>query len=198
MKNLEILKHTLYNDHGYNVLLSCIRSVFDSPKVLFNKDEFLGFKNKTLVEIVEQSYGDMELISIYNYCSMCLMYHIFIDRIDTNKSCLQDAKVISCINKSFGSIKGMKKSYMDKVCDIFGSCWIVLYIDTNDKLEWLLTLNAFNPINISTVKKIILCFPVWEHNYIGTCSVLDYTNYLYDNCINWNFLSSSVGEARIV
>jgi Fe-Mn family superoxide dismutase len=91
-------------------------------------------------------------------------------------------KLLSCINKDFGSVEAMKNQFNDVAKTRFGSGWAWLIYTAQHRLVVLSTPNQDNPLmNISEVQGIpILALDVWEHAYY-----LQYQNKRADYITAW-------------
>ena len=78
-------------------------------------------------------------------------------------------KVAKAIVRDFGSFEAFKEEFQKKGTTLFGSGWVWLSADKDDKLIITQEVNAANPIQKGL--KPLLTFDVWEHAYY-----LDYQN----------------------
>ncbi|RYY48648.1 MAG: superoxide dismutase [Chitinophagaceae bacterium] len=100
-------------------------------------------------------------------------------------------KLLTAIEKTFGSFSEFKKQLGDAGTGRFGSGWAWLYIDGNKSLKVGSTANQDNPLmNVSEIKGFpLLGLDVWEHAYY-----LKYQNKRADyitnwwNVVNWDFI----------
>jgi len=101
-------------------------------------------------------------------------------------------KLAKAIDKTFGSLDGLKKQFSDAGKTRFGSGWAWLSVDSKGNLFVSSTPNQDNPLMDVTEKrgKPILTMDVWEHAYY-----LKYQNKRPDyvdafwNVINWDVVS---------
>lgn len=91
-------------------------------------------------------------------------------------------KLLTAINRSFGSFDALKKEMSTAGATRFGSGWAWLYVDNNKQLKVGSTPNQDNPLmNISDIKGFpLLGIDVWEHAYY-----LKYQNKRADYIANW-------------
>jgi superoxide dismutase, Fe-Mn family len=93
------------------------------------------------------------------------------------------------INKTFGSFEEFKKSFRTAGTELFGSGWVWLVQDKDNKLRIVTTRNQDSPIMLGI--KPILGLDVWEHAYY-----LKYQNqrgkYIDNwwNVVNWDAVES--------
>lgn len=100
-----------------------------------------------------------------------------------------EGKLLTAIEKTFGSFDGFKVEFQKKAMAVFGSgwCWLVL---NQERLEIVNSINQDNPLMLESDNglKIILALDVWEHAYY-----LNYQNKRADyinawwNIVNWSF-----------
>lgn len=144
------------------------------------------FENKALLDIIKTAKG-----SIFNNAAQ-IWNHTFYWNCLHNAS---DEKKISpelilAINTNFGSLEQFKEAFTKAATSFFGSGWIWLAQDIDNKLLIISTSNADNPI--LTKHKPLLTCDVWEHAYY-----IDYRNarakYIeaFWHIVNWGFISKN-------
>ncbi|WP_449267373.1 superoxide dismutase [Ferruginibacter yonginensis] len=102
-------------------------------------------------------------------------------------------KLLTAIEKTFGSFAAFKTQFGDAGKTRFGSGWAWLYVDANKVLKIGSTPNQDNPLmSVSDIKGFpLLGLDVWEHAYY-----LKYQNKRADyienwwNVVNWNYVAS--------
>lgn len=127
--------------------------------------------------IQNNEYQDMELDDIIRKSSGPLFNnaaqtynHIFFFKSLSPKPQLQPTgKLLTAIEKEFGSLDSFKEQINKAAISLFGSGWAWLCVDENGKLEILALPNAGNPLTMG--KKPLIAIDVWEHSYY-----LDYQN----------------------
>lgn len=100
-------------------------------------------------------------------------------------------KLLSAIEKEFGSFEDFKTKFSDAAKNRFGSGWAWLVVDKNKKLSVGSTPNQDNPLmDVSELKGFpLLGLDVWEHAYY-----LKYQNKRPDyieawwKVVNWDFV----------
>ena len=98
-------------------------------------------------------------------------------------------KLAEAINRDFGTFEAFKDEFQKKGATLFGSGWVWLSADKDDKLIITQETNAANPIQKGL--KPLLTFDVWEHAYY-----LDYQNRRPDHLaalwqiIDWNVIEN--------
>lgn len=107
-------------------------------------------------------------------------------------------KLLSAIEKEFGSFDDFKTKFSDAAKNRFGSGWAWLVTDKNKKLSIGSTPNQDNPLmDVSELKGFpLLGLDVWEHAYY-----LKYQNKRADyidawwKVVNWNFVQKRFENA---
>lgn len=103
------------------------------------------------------------------------------------------AKFVELIERDFGSFESFKKEFITKSSTLFGSGWVWLELDINEKLIITQRGNADTPVIHHHTP--LLAMDVWEHAYY-----IDYKNdrkkYLESiwELIDWKFVASNVIE----
>ena len=98
-------------------------------------------------------------------------------------------KLAEAINRDFGTFEAFKDEFQKQGTTLFGSGWVWLSADKDDKLIITQETNAANPIQKGL--KPLLTFDVWEHAYY-----LDYQNRRPDHLaalwqiIDWNVIEN--------
>jgi len=97
-------------------------------------------------------------------------------------------KILELIIRNFQNIENFKQEYTTKALNVFGSGWVWLFLNKENKLEIKSYQNEGNPLSEGTP---LLPIDVWEHAYY-----LRYQNrrpeYIENwwNIIDWNFINS--------
>ncbi len=108
-----------------------------------------------------------------------------------------EGKLLSAIEKSFGSFDEFKKLFSNAAATQFGSGWAWLVLDEEGNLQVTAMPNQDNPLmDVATVKGTpLLNIDVWEHAYY-----LNYQNrrteYIANfwNIVNWRFVEKLFEE----
>ena len=99
-------------------------------------------------------------------------------------------KLAEAITRDFGSFETFKEEFQKKGATLFGSGWVWLSADKDEKLVITQEANAANPIQKGL--KPLLTFDVWEHAYY-----LDYQNRRPDHLAAlWQIIDWKIIEKR--
>jgi Fe-Mn family superoxide dismutase len=109
-------------------------------------------------------------------------HELFWKSMKPNGEGMPSGKLLSAIEKEFGSFASFKTIFSDAAKSRFGSGWAWLIINDKKKLMVISTPNQDNPLmNVSDIKGFpILSLDVWEHAYY-----LKYQNRRVDYIENW-------------
>jgi Fe-Mn family superoxide dismutase len=95
-------------------------------------------------------------------------------------------ELLLALERTFGTVEGFHKLFVDKAATQFGSGWIWLLAEPSGNLKIELTSNADNPIT-RDLTPLLVC-DLWEHAYY-----IDYRNererFVNSVCgiLNWDF-----------
>lgn len=143
-----------------------------------------SLQDKTLEQIVTQSFGHTEYQGIFNNSGQHWNHQLFWTSMQPNAKSTLPPNLEKRILHDFGTIETFKEAFLSAGLTQFGSgwCWLVLEQET---LKVTKTPNGENPL-VHGQKALLGC-DVWEHSYY-----LDYQNrradYLkafLDYLVNW-------------
>lgn len=124
-----------------------------------------GFENATLEEIVYKSEG-----GIFNNAGQILNHNLYFTQFCAPQEDNQPVgELAEAIKSQFGSFDAFREEFQKKGATLFGSGWVWLSADKDDKLVITQETNASNPLTKGLTP--LLTFDVWEHAYY-----LDYQN----------------------
>lgn len=140
-----------------------------------------------LEEIVLKAEG-----GILNNAGQILNHELYFQQFAAPK---EDNKPVGNISnaivRDFGSFEAFKEEFQKKGATLFGSGWVWLSADKDDKLVISQETNAANPIQRGL--KPLLTFDVWEHAYY-----LDYQNRRPDHLTAlWKIINWEVIDKRL-
>ena len=145
------------------------------------------FAEMTLEEIIRKSDG-----SIFNNASQVYNHNFYFNGISSKKS-LPSYTLAEQIERDFGSMEQFKERFLQTSVSLFGSGWVWLSMNKEDKLIIEERSNADNPI-VDENRPLLTC-DVWEHAYY-----IDYRNaraeYLekWWELVNWDFVSDNLAD----
>ncbi len=145
------------------------------------------FEDKSLIDIIKTSDGP-----IFNNAAQVFNHNFYWLGL-TSGDASPSLELSDLIDKSFGSLEGLKEQFIAFATKNFGSGWTWLVLK-DGKLEIINTSNAATPVSDGIVP--LLTCDVWEHAYY-----IDYRNarpeYLskWWGIVNWNFVSINLAEA---
>ena len=161
-----ISKETLEFHHGkhlagyVNNLNGLVSPPNPSPKGEGSFGEFEALK-----ELVLNSEG-----AILNNAGQILNHNLYFGQFCAPKADNKPTgKLAEAIERDFGSFEAFKEAFQKAGATLFGSGWVWLSADRDDKLVITQEANAANPVQKGL--KPLLTFDVWEHAYY-----LDYQN----------------------
>jgi Fe-Mn family superoxide dismutase len=146
-----------------------------------------GLEGLSLVEVVKHAEGGM-----FNNAGQVLNHTMYFEQFgakrDNNKP---EGKLLSLIERDFGSFDAFKTEFAQKGVGLFGSGWVWLSLNADGKLVITQEPNAENPVRKGL--KPLLTFDVWEHAYY-----LDYQNRRADHLAAlWDIIDWKVIEGRL-
>ena len=116
------------------------------------------FENKDLEYIVKHSKG-----SIFNNAAQVWNHTFYWDCFSEKRNTQPSSAFLESINQQYGNIENFKQEFTTQAINLFGSGWVWLVKNENNKLEILALPNAENPICQN--KTPLLVCDVWEHAY---------------------------------
>ena len=146
-----------------------------------------GFEEMTLEEIVCKASGGM-----LNNAGQILNHNLYFGQFCAPKADNRPTgKLAEALERDFGSFEAFKEAFQKAGATLFGSGWVWLSADRDDKLVITQEANAANPIQKGL--KPLLTFDVWEHAYY-----LDYQNRRPDHLAAlWQIVDWEVIEKRL-
>ncbi len=149
-----------------------------------NKEEF---NNLSLEEIIKKTANNQDLATIFNNAGQIYNHNFFWQSLSPDKQEIP-ADLLIKIEENFSSLENFKEEFTQAAITQFGSGWVWLVKDENNKLILIKTSNADNPLTKNLTP--LFTIDVWEHAYY-----LDYQNKrpefiknILDNLVNWEFI----------
>ncbi len=146
-----------------------------------------GLEGLSLVEVVKRAEGGM-----FNNAGQVLNHTMYFEQFAAKRANNKpEGKLLSLIERDFGSFDAFKTEFAQKGVGLFGSGWVWLSLNADGKLVITQEPNAENPVRKGL--KPLLTFDVWEHAYY-----LDYQNRRADHLAAlWDIIDWKVIEGRL-
>lgn len=144
------------------------------------------YEEMPLEVIVTRSEG-----GVFNNAGQILNHNLYFTQFRAPRpDNVPTGKIAEAIAQQFGSFDAFKEEFAKKGATLFGSGWVWLSADPDDKLVITQEPNACNPVQKGL--RPLLTFDVWEHAYY-----LDYQNRRPDH-LNalWQIVDWDVVNAR--
>ncbi len=122
-----------------------------------------GLENLPLSEVVRRSEG-----GLFNNAGQVLNHTMYFEQFSPAPKPMS-ASFAALLADNFGSVEAFKQQFEQMGATLFGSGWVWLSADKDNKLVITQQKNAENPVTQGL--KPLLTFDVWEHAYY-----LDYQN----------------------
>jgi Fe-Mn family superoxide dismutase len=116
------------------------------------------FEGKNLEQIIKNSKG-----AIFNNAAQVWNHTFYWNSFSMRRNTKPTQPLEELINQKFGGIDAFKQEFTNQALNLFGSGWVWLVQNEEERLEILSLPNAENPITQN--KKPLLVCDVWEHAY---------------------------------
>jgi len=152
--------------------------------------EATEFEEMSLEYIIKNATG-----AIFNNAAQVFNHDFYWHGL-SGKPSAPSVELLDMIERDFGSMQALQKIFVESATALFGSGWVWLVFDEENKLTIESYSNADNPLKHD--KTALLTCDVWEHAYY-----IDSRNaraeYLQNwwKLINWNFVSDNLAEAEV-
>jgi len=147
---------------------------------LIKLTEGTEWAGKTLEDLIQHSEG-----GIYNNAAQVWNHTFYWESLHAPASAGPQGKLLTAIEKNFGTFESFKEQFSQASVTLFGSGWSWLVIHQDGSLKIKQGSNAWNPMRENLIP--LLTCDVWEHAYY-----LDYQNRRPDyvkafwDLVNWN------------
>ena len=121
------------------------------------------YENSTLEEMVCKAEGP-----VFNNAAQTWNHTFFFQSLTPAQTDIP-ASLADLLTRDFGSVEAFKEAFAKATVGLFGSGWVWLVADAEDKLSIKAESNAGNPLRQGL--KPVLVIDVWEHAYY-----IDYQN----------------------
>lgn len=116
------------------------------------------FEAKSLEQIIKNSKG-----AIFNNAAQVWNHTFYWNSFSMRRNTKPTQPLEKLINQEFGGLENLKKEFTNQALNLFGSGWIWLAQNEEERLEILSLPNAENPICQNKIP-LLVC-DVWEHAY---------------------------------
>ena len=116
------------------------------------------FEAKSLEQIIKNSKG-----AIFNNAAQVWNHTFYWNSFSFRRNTKPTQLLEELINQKFGGVDDFKQEFTNQALNLFGSGWVWLVQNEEERLEILSLPNAENPITQN--KKPLLVCDVWEHAY---------------------------------
>jgi Fe-Mn family superoxide dismutase len=143
-----------------------------------------NYENMTIEEIIKHAFKVNDA-AVFNNVAQFYNHNLYWFGFDDSSDKTMPSEFENILIKNFESVEKFKQEFTSQSKTLFGSGWVWLSKDQNNKLYITSTHNADNPLTDN--KTPILTLDVWEHAYY-----LDYQNlrpnYVdkFFDYVNWN------------
>ena len=146
-----------------------------------------GLEDATLEEMVCKATG-----AILNNAGQILNHNLYFSQFSGKPAkTAPTGLLVEAIARDFGSFEAFREAFQKAGATLFGSGWVWLSADKDDKLVITQETNAANPVQKGL--KPLLTFDVWEHAYY-----LDYQNRRPDHLAAlWQIVDWDIVEKRL-
>jgi superoxide dismutase, Fe-Mn family len=169
-----------YEKHHRGYLEKMLKAVKDTD-----------FENRTLEEIIRTA----EEPAIFNNAAQVWNHSFYWNSMRPDGGGEPPESLAEMLNESFGSIGDFGAKWVAEAEARFGSGYVWLIHNEDDRLEIVSTQNAANPLRQG--RRPLLTMDVWEHAYY-----LDYRNRRADHAkafvqhlLNWEFVEENLRAA---
>jgi superoxide dismutase, Fe-Mn family len=155
------------------------------------------FANKSLEEIILETYSDKSKVAIFNNAAQVWNHKFFWNCMRPKGGGQPNKFLAEKIIHSFGSIDRFASEFKSVGTNQFGSGYVWLVLDRN-RLKIVKTANAMNPI-VDRQIPLLTC-DLWEHAYY-----LDYQNRrssflqtFLEHLVDWEFVTQQLQRHQLM
>ncbi|MFI3306835.1 MAG: superoxide dismutase [Rikenellaceae bacterium] len=146
---------TLHHDRHYEGYVATLNRLVEHTR----------FANMTLEEVVLTA-GDG---AIFNNAAQAWNHQFYFDQFSRYPQAEPTGALLDAIEDSFGTFCEMERRIVEQSLSLFGSGWLWLVVDHDNRLTLVAESNAGNPITQDL--RPLLTIDLWEHAYY-----VDYEN----------------------
>ncbi len=159
----------LHHDKHHKAYVTALNSLVEKHPEL---------KGKSLEEIIALSYGNADLVEVFNNAGQHWNHTLFWQNMSPDGGTIP-GRLEAKISEDFGSVQAFKDAFKTAAVKQFGSGWAWLVLGRDGKLKVTKTANGADPLATGE-GKVLLGLDVWEHSYY-----LDFRNRRPDYAQNW-------------
>jgi Fe-Mn family superoxide dismutase len=161
----------------------------DKLNELIGKEGLMGL---SLEEIINKSYGDPELVSVFNAAAQVWNHTFYWLSMRPGGGGKPTGRIKDLIENTFGSYEAFRKQFIEAGVNQFGSGWVWLIVETDQSLKIMATGNADLPL-VHGQKALLTC-DIWEHAYYLDYQNRrkDYVSVFLDHLVNWDFANQNL------
>ncbi|WP_084572626.1 superoxide dismutase [Methylocapsa aurea] len=150
------------------------------------------FADLSLEEIVRKTAGDPSRAALFNPAGQLWNHNFYWTSMRPKGGGKPTGALAAQIEESFGGYDGFRKEFAGAATKLFGSGWVWLVRDSNNKLAVVPTANADSPM-AHGVRCLLTC-DVWEHAYYidWRNRRADYVGGWLDQLVNWDFAAQNL------
>ncbi|MCP4393694.1 MAG: superoxide dismutase [Alphaproteobacteria bacterium] len=151
------------------------------------------FENMSLVDIIKSSKEKNP--AVFNNASQTWNHEFFWNCMKPKGGGAPKGDVKKAIDAAFGSYENFTEEFKKAATTLFGSGWVWLIVDKEDKLQIGQSTNAGSPLAHDLTP--ILTLDVWEHSYYldHQNARPDFVSVFLDKLVNWSFVKDKYKDA---
>jgi superoxide dismutase, Fe-Mn family len=149
--------------------------------------------SRPLEEIVLQTAKDPKAAAIFHNAAQVWNHNFYWLSMGPKGGGEPAGKLKRSIESEFGNFKDFRSAFSKAAVGEFGSGWVWLVVNREDKLEIAITSNADTPLMDG--KKPLITLDVWEHAYYLDFQNrrADYIASWFDKLVDWRFAEKNLG-----
>lgn len=150
---------------------------------------------KSIEEIMQIAAKDPKMVGIFNNAAQIWNHSFYWYSMKSSGGGSPTGEFAKAIDRDFGSFENFLNSFREAATTLFGSGWVWLVLNEQNKLEIIRTFNADCPIIHGKIP--LFTMDVWEHAYYIDYQHLrvNYNNVFMDHLVNWDFAADMYNDA---
>lgn len=177
-----------YGEHHAGYVKKLNELVANTP---YEKMKLLDVMQKTEVQSNEAAH------KIFNNAAQVYNHDILWQSMRPNGGSAPTGELAAAIDKTYSNFDNFKVAFLKEATGLFGSGWLWLVQNQDNKLALIAQSNAGNPATSGS--KILLGFDVWEHAYYVDYrnERAKYTNVFLDKLANWDYAAAQFSAKQV-